>query len=126
MLTLFSRHALADLSLQCEGDTQVDYHHSTEDIAICLGRAVKAALGEARGIQRYGSAILPMDETLILCALDISGRSGFYPELNIAGLCAGGRGHPASSPARRRERAPYHRGLLQGFCTGAAHGGFPG
>ena len=84
MLTLFSRHALADLSLQCEGDTQVDYHHSTEDIAICLGRAVKAALGEARGIQRYGSAILPMDETLILCALDISGRGGFYPELNIA------------------------------------------
>ena len=84
MLTLISRHALADLSLQCEGDTQVDYHHSTEDIAICLGRAVKAALGEARGIQRYGSAILPMDETLILCALDISGRGGFYPELNIA------------------------------------------
>ena len=84
MLTLFSRHALADLRLQCEGDTQVDYHHSTEDIAICLGRAVKAALGEARGIQRYGSAILPMDETLILCALDISGRGGFYPELNIA------------------------------------------
>ena len=84
MLTLFSRHAQADLSLQCEGDTQVDYHHSTEDIAICLGRAVKAALGEARGIQRYGSAILPMDETLILCALDISGRGGFYPELNIA------------------------------------------
>ena len=84
MLTLFSRHALADLSLQCEEDTQVDYHHSTEDIAICLGRAVKAALGEARGIQRYGSAILPMDETLILCALDISGRGGFYPELNIA------------------------------------------
>jgi imidazoleglycerol-phosphate dehydratase len=84
MLTLFSRHALADLSLQCEGDTQVDYHHSTEDIAICLGRAVKAALGEARGIKRYGSAILPMDETLILCALDISGRGGFYPELNIA------------------------------------------
>ena len=84
MLTLFSRHALVDLRLQCEGDTHVDYHHTTEDIAICLGRAVKAALGEAKGINRYGSAILPMDETLILCALDISGRAGFYPELNIA------------------------------------------
>ena len=84
MLTLFSRHAMADLSLQWDGDTQVAYHHSTEDIAICLGRAVKAALGEARGITRYGSAMLPMDETLILCALDISGRGGFYPELNIA------------------------------------------
>ena len=84
MLTLFSRHALVDLTLQCEGDTDVDYHHTTEDIAICLGRAVKAALGEAKGINRYGSVILPMDETLILCALDISGRAGFYPELNIA------------------------------------------
>ena len=84
MLTLFARHALVDLKLSCEGDTCVDYHHTTEDIAICLGRAVKTALGDAKGIIRYGSAILPMDETLILCALDISGRAGFYPELNIA------------------------------------------
>ena len=84
MLTLFARHGGFDLALRCEGDTWVDDHHSTEDIAICLGRAVKAALGEARGVKRYGSAILPMDETLILCALDISGRGGFYPELNIA------------------------------------------
>ena len=89
MLTLFARHALVDLKLCCEGDTFVDYHHTTEDIAICLGRAVKTALGEAKGITRYGSAILPMDETLILCALDISGRAGFYPELNIAAAKVG-------------------------------------
>ena len=84
MLSLFARHAMMDLKLECQGDTCVDYHHTTEDIGICLGRAVKEALGGAVGIKRYGSAIIPMDETLILCALDISGRAGFYPALNIA------------------------------------------
>ena len=83
MLTLFARHACVDLTLRCEGDTCVDFHHTTEDIGICLGRAVRKALGEARGITRYGFFLLPMDETLILCAMDISGRSGFYPELKI-------------------------------------------
>ena len=81
MLTLFARHALVDLKLCCEGDTFVDYHHTTEDIAICLGRAVKAALGGAKGITRYGSAILPMDETLVMIALDLSGRSGLFYDL---------------------------------------------
>ena len=84
MLTLFARHACVDLCLHCDGDTEVDFHHTTEDSAICLGRALRQALGEAKGIRRYGSAILPMDESLLLCALDISGRSGFYPELCIA------------------------------------------
>ena len=65
------------------GDMDVDYHHTTEDIGICLGRAVREALGDLRGIRRYGSMLLPMDETLILCALDISGRAGFYLELKI-------------------------------------------
>ena len=83
MLTLFSRHGGFDLELRCSGDTDVDYHHTTEDIGICLGRAVREALGDLRGIRRYGSMVLPMDETLILCALDISGRAGFYPELAI-------------------------------------------
>ena len=83
MLTLFARHSLTDLKLKCKGDTQVDYHHTTEDLGICVGRAVKEALGEAKGICRYGSATIPMDETLILCALDVSGRGGFYPVLNI-------------------------------------------
>ena len=83
MLTLFARHGAFDLVLDCSGDTDVDYHHTAEDIAICLGRAVREALGDMRGIARYGSMLMPMDETLILCALDISGRSGFYPELFI-------------------------------------------
>ena len=83
MLTLFAKHGRFDLQLACKGDTQVDYHHTTEDLGICVGRAVKEALGEAKGICRYGSATIPMDETLILCALDVSGRGGFYPVLNI-------------------------------------------
>lgn len=83
MLTLFARHGEFDLELSCSGDTDVDYHHTTEDIGICLGRAVREALGDLRGIRRYGDMLLPMDEALILCALDISGRSGFYPELSI-------------------------------------------
>ncbi len=83
MLTLFARHGGFDLTLHCSGDTNVDDHHTTEDIGICLGRAVKEALGDLRGICRYGSRLLPMDETLILCAVDISGRGGFYPELAI-------------------------------------------
>ena len=83
MLTLFARHGRFDLNLTCVGDTDVDYHHSTEDIGICLGRAVHSALGDMRGITRYGSMLLPMDEALVQCALDISGRSGFYPQLSF-------------------------------------------
>lgn len=75
MLTLFSRHGRFDINLKCEGDTYVDDHHSVEDIGICLGKAFAQSLGEMRGINRYGHIILPMDETLILCAVDISGRS---------------------------------------------------
>lgn len=75
MLTLFSRHGRFDLNLECDGDVYVDDHHSVEDIGICLGKAFAQALGEMRGINRYGHIILPMDETLILCAVDISGRA---------------------------------------------------
>ena len=75
MLTLFSRHGRFDLNLVCKGDVDVDDHHSVEDIGICLGKAFAEAAGDMRGIKRYGSMILPMDETLILCAVDISGRS---------------------------------------------------
>ena len=74
MLTLFARHARFDLSVRCAGDTNVDDHHSVEDIAIALGEALKAALSEKRGINRYGSQLLPMDESLVLCAVDLSGR----------------------------------------------------
>ena len=75
MLTLFARHGRFDLTVSCTGDTQVDYHHTVEDIGICLGQAFQAALGDKRGITRYGSFLLPMDEALILSAVDISGRS---------------------------------------------------
>ena len=75
MLTLFSRHGRFDLTLKCIGDTYVDDHHSTEDIAITLGSAFRKALGDKRGIRRYGDIILPMDEALILASVDISGRS---------------------------------------------------
>ena len=75
MLTLFSRHSRCDLDVKCVGDTYVDYHHTVEDIGIVLGKALAECLGEMRGIKRYGSFILPMDESLILTAIDISGRS---------------------------------------------------
>ena len=75
MLTLLSRHARMDLSVACNGDTWVDDHHSAEDIGICLGSAIAQAVGDKRGIRRYGSMLLPMDEALVLCALDLSGRS---------------------------------------------------
>ena len=75
MLTLFSRHGHFGLILTCDGDTEVDYHHTTEDIGIVLGRAFKDTLGDMRGILRYSHIILPMDEALILAAVDISGRA---------------------------------------------------
>ncbi|MBE6575189.1 MAG: imidazoleglycerol-phosphate dehydratase HisB [Ruminococcaceae bacterium] len=81
MLTLFARHGGFGLTLRCDGDVQVDDHHSAEDIGICLGQAFDRALGDRRGIARYGSMLLPMDEALILCALDISGRSMLCTEL---------------------------------------------
>lgn len=74
MLTLFSRHGRFDLDVTCKGDTYVDDHHSVEDIGIALGSAFKEALGDMKGISRYGHIILPMDETLMVCAVDISGR----------------------------------------------------
>lgn len=83
MLTLFSRHSGIWMKLSCKGDTWVDDHHSTEDIGIAMGCAVAEALGDKRGIRRYASLILPMDESLILCAVDISGRGGCYPVLDF-------------------------------------------
>ena len=74
MLTLFAKHSRFDLKLRCAGDIYVDDHHSVEDIGICLGQAINTALGDKLGIERYGSVIIPMDEALILCAVDLSGR----------------------------------------------------
>lgn len=75
MLELFTKHGGFDMTLVCKGDTEVDFHHSVEDIGICLGAAFKEALGDKKGINRYGDIILPMDEALIMVALDFSGRS---------------------------------------------------
>ncbi len=83
MLTLFASHGSFDLTVNCKGDCQVDYHHSVEDIGICLGLAFREALGDKKGIARYADIILPMDETLMLCAVDISGRAYINYSLNI-------------------------------------------
>ena len=83
MLTLFARHGKMDLAVTCQGDTDIDFHHTTEDVGICLGQAFKQALGDKQGIVRYGDAIVPMDETLILSALDFSGRSYLVCSLDI-------------------------------------------
>lgn len=83
MLTLFASHGRFDLSVDCVGDTYVDFHHTVEDIGIALGTAFKEALGDKRGITRYGSMLLPMDEALILSAVDISGRSQLIYSLEI-------------------------------------------
>jgi imidazoleglycerol-phosphate dehydratase len=77
MLTLFARHSLIDLEVQCDGDTHVDGHHTAEDIGICLGQAIEASLGDKKGIYRYGHMTLPMDETLAQVAVDLSGRPYF-------------------------------------------------
>ena len=75
MLELFARHGRFDLEVQCRGDVKVDYHHTVEDVGIVLGKAFAQALGDMRGITRYGNFLLPMDESLVLCAADLSGRT---------------------------------------------------
>jgi imidazoleglycerol-phosphate dehydratase len=74
MLELFARHSLIDLTVSCSGDLQVDDHHTTEDVGICLGQAIDRALGNRAGIRRYGHSVLPMDETLVTSAVDLGGR----------------------------------------------------
>ncbi|MBQ7155078.1 MAG: imidazoleglycerol-phosphate dehydratase HisB [Synergistaceae bacterium] len=83
MLTLFAAHGRFDLNVKCRGDYHVDFHHTTEDVGICLGQAFARALGSKKGITRYGSFILPMDEALILTAIDFSGRAYLGWEMNI-------------------------------------------
>ncbi len=83
MLTLFARHGRFDMELKCSGDTWVDYHHTAEDTGICLGQAFAEALGDMKGIERYGHIVLPMDEALILCAADFSGRAYLNCDVDI-------------------------------------------
>ncbi len=83
MLTLLGRHSLIDLSIKARGDLHVDHHHTVEDTGICLGKALAEALGDKRGIVRYGSVTLPMEETLVTTALDLSGRAWFVNHVAI-------------------------------------------
>lgn len=83
MLSLFSRHGLFDLNIRAKGDTEVDYHHTVEDIGIVLGEAIKKALGDKKGIKRYGEASVPMDETLVTVSIDISGRPYLIYNVNL-------------------------------------------
>ncbi len=83
MLTLFAKHGRFDLTVVCKGDTEVDDHHTVEDIGIALGQALAEALGDRRGVCRYGDITLPMDEALVLSAVDLSGRGGYYDGLVI-------------------------------------------
>ena len=89
MLTLFAKHGRFNLSVKCTGDTYVDYHHTVEDIGIVLGQAFFEALGEKKGIVRYGNFTLPMDETLVMSAVDISGRSYLGYNVEIPSLRVG-------------------------------------
>lgn len=83
MLTLFAKHSGFDLAVKCKGDVEVDYHHTTEDVGIALGKAFFSALGDKKGITRYGDTMLPMDETLIRSAVDISGREYLAIDLDL-------------------------------------------
>jgi imidazoleglycerol-phosphate dehydratase len=83
MLTLLARHSLIDLSVKAQGDLHVDHHHTVEDVGICFGKALGIALGEKRGIARYGSITLPMEETLVTAAVDLSGRTWFVYDVVI-------------------------------------------
>ena len=89
MLELFARHGRFDLTVACTGDTHVDGHHTVEDVGLCLGTAFAEAIGDARGITRYGNMILPMDEALVLCAIDISGRSYLAMDVSIPSQTVG-------------------------------------
>lgn len=137
MLTLLCFHARMDLDLTCRGDLEVDAHHSAEDIGIALGQALAQAAGDKRGIARYGQWLLPMDEALVLTALDLSGRAcpGLRPghprpeggrlrhragEGVLPGLHPLGRHYPAPSPAGGGKQPSHHRSRLQGGGPGAA------
>ena len=83
MLTLFARHGLMDLTVRCDGDLHVDQHHTVEDVGICLGLAIAQAVGDKRGIVRYGTFTVPMDETLVMVSLDLSGRAFLVCDLDL-------------------------------------------
>ena len=130
MLTLFAAHSLFDLRVAAKGDLDVDQHHTVEDVGICLGKALGQALGDKSGIARYGSTTLPMDETLVTSALDLSGRMFFVFDVTFATEKIGvfdaelvRADESASRAASRSEQPPRGRGHLQGDGAGAKAGG---
>ena len=131
MLEGFARHGLFDLKVTCKGDLQVDSHHTIEDVGIVLGEAIRQALGEKKAIRRYGSILLPMDEALVLCALDLSGRPWlcFEEEYTVPKIgdldtemihdffyylfCGN---ESASETNQRQQQSPYCGSQLQSLC----------
>ena len=105
MLTLFARHGFFDLEVAAKGDLEVDYHHTLEDLGLALGMAFDQALGDRAGIRRYGNFMLPMDETLVLIALDISGRPGLYYDVT-----------PPAAQVKDIDARLFHE-FLQAFCS---------
>jgi imidazoleglycerol-phosphate dehydratase len=105
MLTLFARHGFFDLEVAAKGDLEVDYHHTLEDLGLALGMAFDQALGDRAGIRRYGNFMLPMDETLVLIALDISGRPGLYYDVT-----------PPAALVKDIDVRLFHE-FLQAFCN---------
>ncbi len=121
MLANFTKHAGFDLKLECRGDTGVDDHHSVEDVAIVLGKAILEALGDRKGLQRYGWAIIPMDEALARCALDLGGRSycvfrGEFSRPDINGFSTEMIEHFFTSLSRSMQ-ANIHLAILEGGNT---------
>ena len=104
MLTLFAKHGFFDLDICAKGDLEVDYHHTMEDLGLAMGEAFAQAVGDKAGIRRYGNFLLPMDETLVLVALDISGRSGLYYDVT-----------PPAPYVKDIDARLFHE-FFQGFC----------
>ena len=104
MLTLFAKHGFFDLDICAKGDIEVDYHHTMEDLGLAMGEAFAQAVGDKAGIRRYGNFLLPMDETLVLVALDISGRSGLYYDVT-----------PPAPYVKDIDARLFHE-FFQGFC----------
>ena len=105
MLNLFARHGFFDLDITAKGDLEVDYHHTMEDLGLAMGEAFAQAVGDKAGIRRYGNFLLPMDETLVLVALDISGRPGLYYDIT-----------PPAPYVKDIDARLFHE-FFQGFCV---------
>ena len=121
MLELFSVHAGVDLTVRCQGDTDVDFHHSVEDVGICLGQAFQAALGDKKGIARFADRIVPMDDVAALVALDIGGRPYLNPRKPVARKLAAFRRALGRAGLRA---CPFHAGVnlyVDLLCEGNLH-----